>query len=170
MRKEARIEIECECGKTHSIVTAVESDVVKTTKRAKKDHSVGFESFWSVSTKRGSKVTARKYWEMLQPDTALAATIALNMALWMDSEQWQDESKQPHVSTWLGRNGWEEIIPRRYVRSRGGDIERPSKGTHPVHRCSYCADAMFHFWKCEDPEICGIGEESACPTFAAKFK
>ena len=70
-----------------------------------------FLKFWELSTRRGSKVDAQREWTKLKPDEVLQAEITSGMADWRKSEQWQDETKQPHISRWLKRGGWEEIVP-----------------------------------------------------------
>lgn len=80
-------------------------------------YSASFEGFWGLSTKRGSKLEASKAFEKIKPDADLMAVILAAMRDWMQSEQWQDETKQPHVSTWLNRRGWEEIVPRSRATS-----------------------------------------------------
>src|SRR5688572_29775487 len=72
-----------------------------------------FEAFWSQSTKRGSKVEALRVWEQLRPTSELASTINAAMQAWKQSDQWQDETKQPHIVRWLRRRGWEEQVPKR---------------------------------------------------------
>ncbi len=72
----------------------------------------GFSEFWDGSTKRGSRKAALKVWTRVKPIALLQEEIRDGMARWMRSEQWQDENMQPHISTWLNRNGWEEIVPR----------------------------------------------------------
>lgn len=71
-----------------------------------------FEMFWANSTRRGSKLEASKIWVSLKPDDDLFKEIFRGMQDWRGSEQWQDETKQPHIHRWLKRRGWEELVPR----------------------------------------------------------
>lgn len=75
-------------------------------------YTAEFETFWSLSTKRGPKIEAFKAWQKLQPSSQLIDVIHAGMHAWKASTQWQDETKQPHVFRWLNRRGWEEVVPR----------------------------------------------------------
>lgn len=77
-------------------------------------YGIDFEAFWEASTRRGSKFDAGKAWKKLSPaqGSAMLAAICDGMLAWMQSDQWRDETKQPHISTWLNRRGWEEIVPK----------------------------------------------------------
>ena len=92
--------------------------------RKRPQYTPEFESFWTASTKRGSKVEAYREWAKLKPiPPDLDRDIHQGMLAWKASEQWQDETKQPHVFRWLRRRGWEELVPRSSLF--GG-----SNGTH----------------------------------------
>ena len=81
-------------------------------------YSDQFLGFWNLSTKRGSKLEAFLEFKKLRignpdvPDPVLLQSILAGMEAWKQSEQWQDETKQPHICRWLKRRGWEEIVPR----------------------------------------------------------
>lgn len=85
--------------------------MVKVGKQTPK-YSPQFEKFWNASTRRGPKLEAMKVWAALNPDPKLFIEITCGMQDWIHSEQWQDETKQPHIFRWLKRHGWEEIIPK----------------------------------------------------------
>ncbi len=89
--------------------------------KAAPKYSQEFESFWENSTHRGSKLAAWKAWSSLRPDSSLQMKIRDCHDSWKESEQWQDETKQPHISTWLNRRGWEEIVPRSLLQPRNGN-------------------------------------------------
>jgi hypothetical protein len=95
-----------------------------------------FEAFWNGSTKRGSKFKASKLWEKLRGE---ADAITAGMQAWQKSEQWQNETKQPHITTWLGRRGWEEIIPRnghgRPKETHAERITRENRETAALFNC-----------------------------------
>lgn len=91
--------------------TDTESETDTDTEGAVK-YAPDFETFWAVSTKRGSKLEAFKVWKQLRIGPHLGAQVKSAMLKWMQSEQWQDETKQPHVCRWLKRRGWEELVPR----------------------------------------------------------
>ncbi len=88
------------------------------------NHWDSFQRFWVVSTRRGSKKDAFREWRGLKPDDSLQTEIAYGMASWQKSEQWQDETKQPHICRWLKRRGWEEVVPRA---SHNGNGRKPFK-------------------------------------------
>lgn len=71
-------------------------------------YTVEFEVFWGQSTQRGSKLKASIQFKRF---SGMEPAIQAGMTRWRASEQWQDETKQPHISTWLARRGWEEIVP-----------------------------------------------------------
>jgi uncharacterized protein YdaU (DUF1376 family) len=75
-------------------------------------YTPAFELFWKDSTMRGSKQEAFTVWKKLAPGPELWGEIMSGMLNWMRSDQWQDETKQPHICRWLKRRGWEEIVPR----------------------------------------------------------
>lgn len=79
-----------------------------------------FSHFWKESTRRGSKLEASKAWKVLHPSESLQVEIHAGMRVWMQSEQWQDETKQPHIAHWLRRRGWEERVPER--SRKNGDV------------------------------------------------
>lgn len=85
----------------------------------------GFELFWRTSTKRGSKIEAYREWKKFRPSGELNADMSRGMTAWMASEQWQDETKQPHICRWLKRRGWEEIVPKSNGSRANGN------GYHP---------------------------------------
>ncbi len=128
-------------------------------------YSESFEVFWFNSTKRGSKVDAYREWKKLPNLDAGAADDG--MARWMESEQWQDESKQPHICRWLKRRGWEEIVPKRAIaeNQRGGLIERQSL-EHTTHFCGNCE--VQHDWPCGELCTTGPGPQS-CPEFVGRY-
>lgn len=92
-----------------------------------------FEEFWEQSTKRGSKFAAGKAWQKLRPDEILRRTVLDAMAKWRLAEQWQDETKQPHIATWLNRRGWEEIVPA----SKNGNGNGSHKWTEEEARAAH---------------------------------
>jgi len=77
-----------------------------------------FEMFWANSTRRGSKLEAYRAWKLFMPGEELFKQILRGMMAWRESEQWQDETKQPHICRWLKRRGWEEIVPRSNANAR----------------------------------------------------
>ncbi len=131
-------------------------------------YTSAFENFWKMSTQRGSKKQAFAEWRKLGtfPQGALAQ-IHGAMAQWQQSEQWQDESKQPHICNWLKRRGWEEIVPKRAIaeNQRGGLIERQSL-EHTTHFCGNCE--VQHDWPCGELCTTGPGPRS-CPEFVGRF-
>ncbi len=89
-------------------------------------YAPSFQLFWSTSTKRGSKVEAFKEWQKLRVDGDSIAAINRGMDDWKHSEQWQDETKQPHICRWLKRRGWEEEVPKsRFNGSGNGHTPKP---------------------------------------------
>lgn len=105
-------------------VTADETDQIQSRPETETDqkplkplagpkYSVEFEEFWTNSSRRGSKAKAYVEWKKLKPDHDLEEKIKAGMLAWLASEQWQDETKQPHICRWLNRRGWEEIVPRK---------------------------------------------------------
>jgi len=48
-----------------------------------------------------------------------------------------------------------------------GKIERLPQGPHAPHRCTYCQDP--HEWICDEPDVCNMKLEIACPTAAARY-
>ncbi len=131
-------------------------------------YTSAFENFWEASTRRGSKLKAFGVWKRLGtfPQGELLAIYAA-MVNWKNSEQWQDETKQPHISTWLGRRGWEELVPKRAIAEnlRGGLIERQSL-EHTTHFCGNCE--VQHDWPCGELCTTGPGPRS-CPEFVGRF-
>ncbi len=131
-------------------------------------YTSAFENFWEASTRRGSKLKAFGVWKRLGtfPQGELLAIYAA-MVNWKNSEQWQDETKQPHISTWLGRRGWEEIVPKRAIAEnlRGGLIERQSL-EHTTHFCGNCE--VNHDWPCGELCTTGPGPRS-CPEFVGRY-
>ncbi len=128
-------------------------------------YSALFSDFWSNSTMRGSKVQAYKVWKTIERGSI--DEIKAGMAAWQQSEQWQDESKQPHICRWLKRRGWEEIVPKRAIAEnlRGGFIERQSL-EHTTHFCGNCE--VQHDWPCGELCTTGPGPRS-CPEFVGRF-
>jgi uncharacterized protein YdaU (DUF1376 family) len=91
-------------GEVKPLATSVAGKVPK--------YTPAFELFWKDSTMRGSKQEAFTVWKKLAPGPELWGEIMSGMLNWMRSDQWQDETKQPHICRWLKRRGWEEIVPR----------------------------------------------------------
>lgn len=130
-----------------------------------------FVAFWLVSTQRGSKLSAAKAWAKLCPDLALVLKIYESHEAWKRSEQWQDETKQPHVSTWLNRRGWEEIVPKS-TNGNGhypGKIDRRVREPHKPHWCAYCEVPHEHPCPPGFEAVCNWQHEIACPEFAEKY-
>lgn len=86
--------------------------VVPSALRQLPKYSAEFEGFWQASTKRGSKVEAWGQWQRIGITRDLIGLLLDGMSNWRRSEQWQDETKQPHIVRWLRRRGWEEIVPK----------------------------------------------------------
>lgn len=78
-----------------------------------------FDVFWQGSTRRGSKKDALTEWRKLPDVERTSGKIESGMAAWQASEQWQDETKQPHIVRWLRRRGWEELVPHRNGNGNG---------------------------------------------------
>lgn len=91
-----------------------------------------FQDFWDGSTRRGSRKEALAEWRRIDFKERLSGVIVAGMKAWMLSEQWQDESKQPHVHRWLKRRGWEEIVPKPY----GGNGNGPGR-SKPVRETDH---------------------------------
>ncbi len=141
----------------------VETDTMAIPSPVVLKYSVHFEEFWRQSTRRGSKVEAYREWGKLRTPQDKYPEILKGMADWMQSEQWQDETKQPHICRWLKRRGWEESIPR----SGGARAAAEHRAPHGPHFCQTCAPS--HSWECKDPDICGMQKVITCPDFALKF-
>lgn len=92
-------------------------------------YSEAFEEFWKKSTKRGSKVEAYREWKKLGPKDCLI--IQDGMTAWMNSDQWRDETKQPHICRWLKRRGWEELVPRSLLIHDNGNGNHTSSQIKP---------------------------------------
>lgn len=91
----------------------------RTEERIPLSANADFEGFWSGSTKRGSKKEALIAYRQI-PVSDRPAILA-GMAAWQKSDQWQDETKQPHICRWLRRRGWEEIVPKSRRASANGN-------------------------------------------------
>jgi hypothetical protein len=101
-----------------------------------------FELFWRNSTKRGSKIEGFREWKKFRPDEELNAEMSRGMTAWMMSEQWQDETKQPHICRWLKRRGWEEEVPRHSNGNGNGHKPEPTEQEREEAR-KYWADMGF---------------------------
>jgi len=89
-------------------------------------YELEFLDMWELSTRRGSKLAAFQQWKKIHPDDALCVEICSSMQRWKLSEQWQDETKQPHICNWLKRRGWEEEVPRS-PKPNGNGYHPPTK-------------------------------------------
>ena len=94
-------------------------DTKKPIRRRDTDYSVDFLMFWDSSSKRGSKLDAWEVWRRIGVTADHIEKINAGMAAWLQSEQWQDENKQPHICRWLKREGWTEIVPKSNGGSNG---------------------------------------------------
>lgn len=98
-------------------------------------YTAEFDAFWSTSTRRGSKVDAFREWTKLHHTPELTVNIQTAMHAWMQSDQWQDETKQPHVHRWLKRRGWEELVPKNGVSNgRSKAEQRTLQNLEAAHR------------------------------------
>lgn len=104
-------------------------------------YSPEFERFWGQSSKRGSKLEAGRAWVALRPSPELQAQIQDGMEEWQQSEQWQDESKQPHVGRWLKRRGWEEVVPRRLIVEASNGNGNRHKHSERCREYGFCPEA-----------------------------
>lgn len=124
-------------------------------------YTEAFMEFWLISTMRGSKLAAFRAWQKVQPTSGLIPAMVDAMIEWQKSEQWQDETKQPHVATWLNRRGWEERLPKTHC------YVMPEIVHHAEHRCNFCG--VPHLWPCEDLE-CEMGKDIACAAYRTRVR
>ncbi len=159
------------CSETEAETEAEKKEPLAISSPVVPKYSDDFEQFWRQSTKRGSKVEAFREWKKLGIVPSAIDPIFAGMFAWIQSDQWQDETKQPHICRWLKRRGWEEEVPRSHRPILSQDIGQHSdSGPHPPHRCQFCENP--HEWECEYTRLnlsCGSPHDSACPTFASRF-
>lgn len=70
-----------------------------------------FEQFFAAYPKQQAKEGARKAWERLQPDGAMAAAIMAGLAAQKGTQGWQREGGRyiPLAEKWLAGRRWEDI-------------------------------------------------------------
>ncbi len=160
------------CSETETETEAEKKEPLAISSPVVPKYTSAFENFWQGSTRRGSKIEAFREWKKLGtfPQGELTKLFE-GMIAWKASDQWQDETKQPHICRWLKRRGWEEEVPRSHRPILSQDIgQHQSAGLHPPHTCSFCGS--LHEWECEYTGLnlsCGSPLDGACPTYASRF-
>jgi hypothetical protein len=70
----------------------------------------GFDEFWSAYPRKVGKPKALSAWKTKKPDLV---TVLASLRRWKASDQWtKDDGRYiPHPTTWLNREGWNDVIP-----------------------------------------------------------
>ncbi|WP_413711762.1 helix-turn-helix domain-containing protein [Rhizobium sp. Rhizsp82] len=69
-----------------------------------------FAEFWSAYPNKVGKPRALSAWKTKKPDLS---TVLASLRRWKASDQWtKDDGRYiPHPTTWLNREGWNDVIP-----------------------------------------------------------
>lgn len=121
-----------------------------------------FDHLWSVSTRRGSKQSARKSWDRLSDADQVAAYDRMreDAPIWKrwPKDQWRFV---PHVSTWLNGRRWEDedrpqpvATSAQYVGAHSWQATTKIGDQQPAF-CEACDDSdasatyTEHGWACD---------------------
>ena len=97
-----------------------------------------FEKFWDAYPRKESKKAAYEKFQRLKPDDLLLQKMLNWLAVARNSDQWQDQTKIPHPSTWLHQRRWEANTP-----PNGGMIRAPAQKVNPWEKINNRLDAML---------------------------
>ena len=91
-----------------------------------------FALLWSECVKKVGKAAAAKAYASARKRGAPSVEeIIAKLNAWQDTPQWSKDSRQfqPHLSTWLNRDGWEDEVPA------SGGSAKASVDTRVCNRC-----------------------------------
>lgn len=90
-----------------------------------------FDVFWGEFPRRVAKKAARKAWDKIKPDEALAHEIIAAVqkqckTVWLEKEL----EYIPHPRTWLCQERWEDEIPEDYGQRRSRPLRETRETDH----------------------------------------
>jgi hypothetical protein len=116
-----------------STIVSKEKIIIKKKERKRKnyipEYSEDFQKIWNYYPRHEgtSKCKAFESWERAANLPGLDSLIAC-IALEKEKDQWQEESKIPHLATWLNQRRWESYpdakIAAKAARMKGAGVEK----------------------------------------------